>query len=350
LDLGLRLAEKGHLDEAVAACRRATELKPDYGYAHYDLGFFLFRMGRVDEALVPLRRAVELMPDNSVAHSKLGRVLADKGHLAEATAAWRRASELKPDDGDAYYNLGTALMNMGRIDEALAPLRRAIGLMPDHAESHCNLGHALQRQGAFTQALIAFERGHELGSRRKDWSYPSDQWVRVCRRRIELDGRLAAVLRGEAQPADADERDAYAHLCYEKKCYVAASRFFSQMLIADSMPADDLENSHRYQAACAAALASCGRGDDAGQLDEKERVRWRKQALDWLRAELKARGDLRPTNNPKERQRLQGWLRRWQSEPALAGFRDASALARLPSAEQESSKQLWAEVQALVTR
>jgi eukaryotic-like serine/threonine-protein kinase len=350
LDLGLRLAEKGHLDEAVAACRRATELKPDYGYAHYDLGLFLFRMGRVDEALVPLRRAVELMPDNSVAHSKLGRVLADKGHLAEATAAWRRASELKPDDGDAYYNLGTALMNMGRIDEALAPLRRAIGLMPDHAESHCNLGHALQRQGAFTQALIAFERGHELGSRRKDWSYPSDQWVRVCRRRIELDGRLAAVLRGEAQPADADERDAYAHLCYEKKCYVAASRFFSQMLIADSMPADDLENSHRYQAACAAALASCGRGDDAGQLDEKERVRWRKQALDWLRAELKARGDLRPTNNPKERQRLQGWLRRWQSEPALAGFRDASALARLPSAEQESSKQLWAEVQALVTR
>ena len=32
------LAEKGHLDEAVAACRRASQLKPDDGYAHYDLG------------------------------------------------------------------------------------------------------------------------------------------------------------------------------------------------------------------------------------------------------------------------------------------------------------------------
>ena len=95
-------------------------------------------------------------------------------------------------------------------------------------------------------------------------------------------------------------------------------------LIADSIPADDLETSHRYQAACAAALAGCGRGDDAGQLDDKERVRWRKQALDWLRADLKAYGELLPMNNPEERQRLQGWLRSWQSEQALAGLRDAT--------------------------
>ena len=237
---------------------------------------------------------------------------------------------------------------MGRVDEALAPLRRAIDLMPDHAESHCNLGIALLKQGEYTQALIALERGHELGSRRKDWRYPSAEWVRECRRRIELDGRLAAVLRGEAQPADANERGEYAHLCYEKKRYVAAARFFSQCLIADPKSADDLECSHRYRAACAAALAGCGRGDDAGQLDDQERARWRKQALAWLRADLKAYGELLTVSNPEERQRLQEWLRSWQSEPALAGLRDARAVARLPAAEQESCKQLWAEVQALL--
>ncbi len=350
LDLGVLLAEKGHLDEAVAASRRACQLKPDYGYAYYNLGHSLYRMGRVDEALAPLRRAVDLMPNNSTAHSKLGRVLADKGHLDEAAAAWRCASQLKPDDGDAYYNLGTSLMNMGRVNEALAPLRRAIDLMPDHAESHCNLGHALWKLGEFTQALIPLERGHELGSRRKDWRYPSAQWLRECRRRIELDGRLTAVLRGEAQPADADERDAYAHLCYEKKRYVAAARFFSQGLFADPKPADDLEDCHRYQAACAAALAGCGRGDDAGQLDDKERVRWRKQALEWLRAELKAYGELLSVGSPKERQRLQEWLGRWQSERALAGLRDATQVAQLSAAEQESCQQLWAEAQALLAK
>ena len=132
--------------------------------------------------------------------------------------------------------------------------------MPDHAESHCNLGIALRKQGEYTQALIALERGHELGSRRKDWRYPSAEWVSECRRRIELDRRLAAVLRGEAQPADANERGEYAHLCYEKKRYVAAARFFSQDLIADPKSADDLEWSHRYRAACAAALAGSAGG------------------------------------------------------------------------------------------
>ncbi len=348
--LGLVLAEKGRLDEAITAWRHASQLKPDFGQAHYNLGLFLYRTGRVDEALAPLRRAVDLIPDDSMAHSSLGRVLADKGHLDEAAAAWRRASQLKPDDGDTSYNLGTTLVRMGRVDEALAPLRRAVDLMPDHAESHCNLGLALQRQGEFTQALIALERGHELGSRRKHWPYPSAQWAGVCRRRIELDGRLAAVLGGEAPPADADERDAYAHLCYEKKHYVAAARFFSQGLTADPKPADDLENSHRYQAACAAALAGCGRGDDAAQLDGQERARWRKQALHWLRADLKAHGELLPVSNPKERQRLQECLRSWQSDQALAGLRDATAIAHLSAAEQESCKQLWAEVQALLAK
>ena len=42
----------------------------------------------------------------------------------------------------------------------------------------------------------------------------------------------------------------------------------------------------------AAALAGCGQGYDAAQLDGQERSGWRKQALHWLRADLKAYGGL----------------------------------------------------------
>jgi TPR repeat len=72
----------------------------------------------------------------------------------------------------------------------VAAYRKAIALEPDHAESHCNLGIALWHQGELAPALISLERGHELGSRRKDWRYPSAQWVRECRQQLELDGRL----------------------------------------------------------------------------------------------------------------------------------------------------------------
>ena len=42
----------------------------------------------------------------------------------------------------------------------------------------------------------------------------------------------------------------------------------------------------RYNAACAAALAGSGRGHDTGKLKDDELARLRKQALDWLRADL----------------------------------------------------------------
>ena len=47
-------------------------------------------------------------------------------------------------------------------------LERAIELKPDSAETYCNLGNALRQLGEFRQALAAFQRGHELGSRRPD--------------------------------------------------------------------------------------------------------------------------------------------------------------------------------------
>ena len=124
-----------------------------------------------------------------MAHFKLGLVLGQQGQLDEAIAACRRSIELKPDHADAHYILGIYLADAGRPGEAEAAYRKAIALKPDHAESHCDLGMALWKQGKLAPALTSLERGHELGSRRKDWHYPSAQWVRECREQLEQDGR-----------------------------------------------------------------------------------------------------------------------------------------------------------------
>ena len=124
-----------------------------------------------------------------MAHLRLALALGEQGQLDEAIAACRRAIQLKPDDADAHYNLGTFLARTGRLAEAVAAYREAIALRPDHAESHCNLGYVLQKQGKLAQALKSLERGHELGSQRKDWHYPSAEWVRECLRQLEVAGR-----------------------------------------------------------------------------------------------------------------------------------------------------------------
>jgi len=49
-----------------------------------------------------------------------------------------------------------------------------------------------------------------------------------------------------------------------------------------------------------AALAAAGQGEDAAKLDDKERTRLRKQALDWLRADLALRRK-QPPPRPADR-------------------------------------------------
>ena len=49
--------------------------------------------------------------------------------------------------------------------------------------------HCTTESGCLGFLLASLERGHELGSRRKDWPYPSAQWVRECREKLEQVGR-----------------------------------------------------------------------------------------------------------------------------------------------------------------
>ncbi len=190
-DLGIALGEcqPPQYDEAIRFLTAAAALRPDSPGVRYNLGLVLALAGRLDEALVAYRQAIGLKPDYFMAHLKLGLALDAQGHFDEAIVACRCAVELKPDHADAHHSLGISLAHTGRVDAAVAAYRKAIALKPDYAESYCNLGLALQYQGKIADALKSLERGHELGSRRKDWHYASAEWVRECRRQLEVAGR-----------------------------------------------------------------------------------------------------------------------------------------------------------------
>jgi len=132
--------------------------------------------------------------------------------------------------------------------------------------------------------------------------------------------------------------------------YVASARWWAEAFTADPKLADDLELSHRYEAACAAALAAAGQGADAGRLDDQGRARWRKQALEWLRADLLANGKLLASGKREARPLVRQRLRHWQGDQQLAGLRESAAVARLPADERDACQQLWAEAQALLSK
>jgi serine/threonine protein kinase/tetratricopeptide (TPR) repeat protein len=343
-NLGLALQAKGQLDEAIAAYREAIRLKKDLPAAHHNLGAALQAKGQLDEAIAACREAIRLKKNHAEAHHGLGLALQAKGQLDEAIAAYREAIRLKKDSADPHYNLGNALRDKGQLDEAIAAYREAIRLKKDHAEAYCNLGRVLRRQGRFVEALKAVRHGHELGSQRPDWPYPSARWVQQAEREVDLDRRLPAVLRGEATPANGAERLEFAQLCSLKKLHAAAARFYDEALAAQPAAAAGKPSTERYIGACAAALAGCGQGEDAASLDEAARARSRRQALDWLRAELAALNAVLDKNPAAAQASVQGALRHWQSNPDLAGLRDAAALATLPEVERQACRQFWIDV------
>jgi tetratricopeptide (TPR) repeat protein/serine/threonine protein kinase len=346
-NLGNALKAKGRLDDAIAEYHKAIALDPRFTLAHYNLGLALQAKGRLDEAIKEYRRAIELDPKFAKPHFDLGVALKAKGRLDEAVNEYHQAIRLDPTDALAHYSLGNALYDKGRLDEAIAEYRQAIRIKPEYAEAHCNLGHALRQKGEFRQALGALRRGHELGSKNPRWPYPSAQWVRQCERLVELDGRLPGLLAGTTAPASPGEGIELAGLCTLKRLNRGAARFYDQALAAEPKLADDLRAGHRYNAACAAALAGCGRGKDAGKLKERERIRLRRQALTWLRADLAAWQKLLGKEPDRARTPIQQQMRHWQHDNDFAGVRGPEALAGLPEAERQEWQKLWDDVEAL---
>jgi hypothetical protein len=209
----------------------------------------------------------------------------------------------------------------------------------------------LRSKGQFAQALSCLRRGHELGSKSPHWRYPSAQWVRDCERLVALDDKLPDLLSGKVQPADTAERLALAELCQEhKKHYAAAARFYAEAFVAEPKLIGAQPSGHRYNAACAAALAGCGQGEDAKSLDDKERARLRRQGLDWLQADLAAWRRLLEQEPAKAGPTVMQQMQHWQNDADFAGVRGSEALERLPAAERPDWQKLWQEVEALRQR
>src|SRR5262249_20619851 len=115
---------------------------------------------------------------------------------------------------------------------------------------------------------------------------------------------------------------------------------------AEPTLANEQDTPRRFRAAAAAALAGCGQSEDADKPDERERGRLRRQALDWLRADLEGWRRLLDTapNKAEVVTHVTNLLQVWLTAPEYAGVRAAESLAKLPEAERQLWQKLWDDV------
>jgi hypothetical protein len=261
--------------------------------------------------------------------------------MDEAIDHYKKAIAADPKHAQAHNNLGAGLAPRGKVDEAIDHYKKAIAADPKYAQAHFNLGVARFRKAELKEAKESMTRAFELFAGDKPSQAVVARRLQTCEHFLKLEERLPRLLRGEDKPSSARESLDLATLCRRKRTYAAAARFFDSAFAADSKLADDVNAAHRYDAACSAALAAAGKGEDAAKLDDKERARLRKQALGWLRADLAlfASGDV-------GRSRVARFLGQWQKDPDLAGLRDAEALKSLSAEERQAWQKFWADVQS----
>ncbi len=345
-NLGIALGDKGQLDAAIACYKKAIELDPRLAMAHSNLGVALKDKGQLDAAIACWKKAIELDPKFANAHYNLGNELNDKGQLDAAIACWKKAIELDPKFANAHNNLGLALYHKGQVDEAIAWYKKAIELDPKDAAAHANLGIALNGKGQVDEAIASFKKAIEL-----DPKLPNVATQLASAQRMgAVQDKLPLFLKGQFHPTTNDERLALVEWCQLKRLYRTAAGLYAAAFAAAPKLADDLKAGHRYNAACQVALAAAGQGEDVAHIDDKEKSRLRKQALDWLRADLALRIKQLESGKPADRAEVQQTMRHWQKDTDLAGIRVAVALAKLPDDERKDWAGLWREVERLLAR
>jgi tetratricopeptide (TPR) repeat protein len=286
--------------------------------------------------------AVELDPENCDKLKRLADLLQEEGKTEEAVFHFRKALELNPRDMNSQFSVAMVLLDQGKYKEATTHCRKAIEFGPKEPLLHILLAKALLASGEFREAREAASRVLALVDNNDK---PMRQEAERIMRQAEWGERLPAVLSGNEHPGSPTEALSLLEVCYARQRYAEAARFATEAFAAAPELADDLGKPNRYNAACCAALAGCGKGEDAAKLGDGDRARLRRQALAWLRAVLAAYAN--PLNHSSSvRPFIANMLNQSQHDKDFAGVRDAAGLATLPGDERKEWEAFWAEVKA----
>jgi serine/threonine-protein kinase len=342
--LGRAIQMSGQTAEAADLFRQCTHLRPEDPLAHVALGSALLALGESSEAHAEFSEAKRLKPKDWVVRDRIALAYSDRGGWDAAIREQREAVRLFPEMGVAHKALAHALQSAGRLDEAVAEFREAVRLDPRNSASHLFLGRALIEAGEPRAAREALAR---IGPGPPPDSFIVPEMLALRAEKLAaLEPRLPAVMSGREAPAGAEEAASFARLAFARNRPEVAGRLWLRAFAASPDFAADLAAMNRFQAARAAVRAATeGDGELAGS-GADSRADWRRQAVEWLRADLAASTAILNTGTAPQRAAVARRLSRWQVDPALASIRDEPALSVLPEAERRSLRELWEAVRA----
>jgi tetratricopeptide (TPR) repeat protein len=153
----------GSYQEAVAAYKKAVEQDPKDGQHYADLAESYLGLKQNDDALAAAKRAVEIKPD-WYALWALGDVYIARAQFAEAVEAFQKAAESDPKRADIFWKMGQAHLGMDDYEGAAGAFAKGVELAPNEPAFPYWIGIARLRAGRFEEATAAFDKAVALAS------------------------------------------------------------------------------------------------------------------------------------------------------------------------------------------
>jgi tetratricopeptide (TPR) repeat protein len=131
------------ITEFEAAKAAAPEKDPNLQLIMARLGDAYDAAGRADDAIAAYKRAIELKPSFAY-YNNLGGIQGRAGKIDDASASYQKAAELDPAQAaQAWRNFGITMYNATKYKDAVEPLKKATELDPKNAQSWYLLGTVL---------------------------------------------------------------------------------------------------------------------------------------------------------------------------------------------------------------
>ncbi len=157
---GIKKAETGDLNGAMANYTQTIQLNPNYTQAYKKRGDVLYNQGYYQEAVEDYTKVIRLNPKDDKAYNHLGNAHSRLQDYKQALEDYTQAIKLNPKYAQAYNGRGNAHFNLGDKQAAIEDYSKAIRLNPNYTEAfynRANIYHELnQRQEAiedYTQAI-----------------------------------------------------------------------------------------------------------------------------------------------------------------------------------------------------
>ncbi|HOZ71809.1 MAG TPA: tetratricopeptide repeat protein [Spirochaetales bacterium] len=132
--------ERGKADVATKYARKAVELDPRHGKAHYMLGVILYKTKHPLEAKAEFELGLKFDPSNYDSYYYLGKLMKESNDYTGALLAFERAQKSPALKIKALVERGGTYMSQGSYDNAAIELERAVKLAKDDGSSESLYG------------------------------------------------------------------------------------------------------------------------------------------------------------------------------------------------------------------